>query len=533
MATDKDLFVLAGLARDGVLENQAAYRKVSAAARLWDSWIERDVQLGEDDIVDCGNNAIAEIAVRLGCSCYTAQRMAEVGMQLRLRLPLLREAFARGEIDYARTAAACHRLCGFSADTVSSVESEVVAAARGLAPGPLKSEIDRMLMRAAPDEYAELRADVVQHARRIRKTPDGELARITVDLEAAEAEAVWQRVCEVADTVCRHDRRGRQYRLVDAFMAIAHGENALACSCEREDCPVAGRAAPAHRRKPLVQITIDVVTLLGLVSNPAYLAGHGPIDPELARQLAADGTWQLLLVEATDMAKQLGLLDENGEPVAAEPAGDEVVPTDAAAPPVVQPRLPAAAGGEFCARGSRMRAGWVPKGPSPRARSVLGIAGMTELLETALGRQPARDYAVRQLAGPAPVTAVTYKPTAETAALVRARDQHCRFPGCRRPAANCQLDHVVPFRHDNPLAGGLTVVSNMQCLCAAHHLLKTLKLWHARMLPGGAIEWTSSYGDHHTTLPGGPGAGFERTLVPKIHQGPAKWQPPPPEPPPF
>jgi hypothetical protein len=71
-------------------ENRFAARKVLAAGRFWESWIERDVRLGSGDIVDCGNGAIAELAVRMGCSKTVAESHASLGMDLRLRLPLAR-----------------------------------------------------------------------------------------------------------------------------------------------------------------------------------------------------------------------------------------------------------------------------------------------------------------------------------------------------------------------------------------------------------------------------------------------------------
>lgn len=39
----------------------------------------------------------------------------------------------------------------------------------------------------------------------------------------------------------------------------------------------------------------------------------------------------------------------------------------------------------------------------------------------------------------------SYTPTAAVARLVRAREPHCRFPGCRRPAIRCDLDHTTPW----------------------------------------------------------------------------------------
>jgi hypothetical protein len=40
-----------------------------------------------------------------------------------------------------------------------------------------------------------------------------------------------------------------------------------------------------------VRVTIDLATLLGLADAPADLDGYGPIDPDLARALAADADW--------------------------------------------------------------------------------------------------------------------------------------------------------------------------------------------------------------------------------------------------
>jgi hypothetical protein len=41
------------------------------------------------------------------------------------------------------------------------------------------------------------------------------------------------------------------------------------------------------------------------------------------------------------------------------------------------------------------------------------------------------------------------RPTADQIAYVRARDKTCQFPTCRRPAHQCQTDHVLigPPRH--------------------------------------------------------------------------------------
>ncbi|WP_187776253.1 DUF222 domain-containing protein [Antrihabitans cavernicola] len=162
------------MATAAAFENRAAFRKVNAAAFVWDAWLERDAQLGVDDIVDCGNNALAEIAVRLGCSKTMAENFATVGMDLRLRLPLVREVFAAGMLDYARVSKICRATCGFRQATVDAAVRDIVAAAASLSPGPLGAAIDQILTRIAPEEVAERRIEATRF-RKLRKRRDGDL----------------------------------------------------------------------------------------------------------------------------------------------------------------------------------------------------------------------------------------------------------------------------------------------------------------------------------------------------------------------
>ncbi|MCX5044879.1 HNH endonuclease [Aldersonia sp. NBC_00410] len=507
--------VLDELAAAAVAENCAAYRKVVLAGRLWETWVERDAELGRDGFVDCGNNALAEIAVRLGCSKAVAEGFAVVGMELRLRLPLVRAAFAAGELDFARVRRIVHDTLGFTPGTVALAEPDMLAAARVLSPGPLAGEVDTILIRVAPAEVAARREEA-ERDRRIRKRRVGPLARLEVDLSPVEAEAAWQRVTEVAGTVCGQDRRNRQYRMVDAFLALVHGENRLGCECGRSDCAAVIAPVSLRRRTPLVQIGIDVASLLGLRSEPAYLPGYGPVDPELARQLAADATWQGMLTELHEIATDEGLI--------ADPAPGSLSDSMSGRTPT-QDRLCTST---FRARGSRRPGAVVPapRTPAPPAPPPFGTVA-------AIGHGAAeldRIFDAAACTGHGghhhpPPGAFEYRPDAATTAVVRARDRHCRFPGCRTPAAQCQLDHVVEFDYHRPDRGGWTVRSNLQCLCAFHHQLKTMKLWHAQMAPGGQVAWRSSYGHNLVTTPAaGLTSAPTATLTAPVGSGPLAWQ---------
>ncbi|CCQ17222.1 putative uncharacterized protein (fragment), partial [Rhodococcus sp. AW25M09] len=287
-------------------ENRHAARKIAACYRVHRDWITRDIKHKH-----YSRYGRTEMALALGCSATVAESYVSIGVALHTRLPLVLAAFETGEIDLARVRVVCRILDNLSDTIVTLVEDDVVEAARRNSPGPLENEIWDILMRAAPEEAAALR-DFAKKFRHISHSPGGELGRIRAELTGPEAAAAWQLLEEMADTLCPKDPRGKQERLCDAFMARMHGEPRLTCLCQRESCPKADAVLP-DRRTPLTMITVDIATLIGLLADPAYLAGHGSIDPELARELARNSAWQILLTEAVTLAEKLGLAVQNPE----------------------------------------------------------------------------------------------------------------------------------------------------------------------------------------------------------------------------
>lgn len=97
------------------------------------------------------------------------------------------------------------------------------------------------------------------------------------------------------------------------------------------------------------------------------------------------------------------------------------------------------------------------------------------------------------------VDRTTYRPPADLTRWLRVRDQACRFPGCARRAARCDLDHT-----DDWASGGRTAFDNLAHLCPAHHRLKHETSWSVRHRGGGAMEWRSPAGRLHRTEPALP-----------------------------
>ncbi|MCR2825404.1 HNH endonuclease signature motif containing protein [Microbacterium sp. zg.Y909] len=91
----------------------------------------------------------------------------------------------------------------------------------------------------------------------------------------------------------------------------------------------------------------------------------------------------------------------------------------------------------------------------------------------------------------------TYRPSVQMRRLLDARDEHCRFPGCRRPARLCDGDHTI-----DAARGGPTRVTNLANLGPGrHHPVKHGTAWSVVQKPDGILQWTSPTGRVYVDIP--------------------------------
>ncbi len=100
------------------------------------------------------------------------------------------------------------------------------------------------------------------------------------------------------------------------------------------------------------------------------------------------------------------------------------------------------------------------------------------------------DTCAHQQASPA------YRPAGRLRDFIAARDQTCRFPGCRQPAWRGDLDHTIPYE-----TGGLTCHCNLCALCRTHHRLKQRRFWQLEQLTPGVLTWTAPSGRKYSVTP--------------------------------
>jgi hypothetical protein len=126
---------------------------------------------------------------------------------------------------------------------------------------------------------------------------------------------------------------------------------------------------------------------------------------------------------------------------------------------------------------------------------------IVDLLATALGIDPwGPPVPVSSFLSESQIAALdrnagTYVPSRAMKDAVRRRDRHCRFPGCHRPARQCDLDHTVPFvKIGGRLVGPGTVYTNLGALCRFHHQIKAMPGWHLEQDDRGRFIWTTPHG---------------------------------------
>ena len=202
-----------------------------------------------------------------------------------------------------------------------------------------------------------------------------------------------------------------------------------------------------------------------------------PTDPRTRDQLRADILTDLLLgtPHPTDPT-------QHADPGAVTPTGPATSPPVDTDPTPGPTPAPAAAGAPPPGAPVRVRAADVQVqvivsldtllGLSADPAHIPGLGPIPADIARALAADSRWRAWITDATGTVTATSThTYTPTTALARLVRAREPHCRFPGCRQPAHRCDLDHTQPWPH------GTTCATNLGPLCRRHHNLKTHTPW--------------------------------------------------------
>ncbi len=170
-------------------------------------------------------------------------------------------------------------------DTVAKVEHRVLPKAEDQPVGVFRQTVKRAVMALDPRRADQQHQDALRERRVSLRADEHGMAGVYAYLRADDALGLMNTLNAHAHALPDDGRTADQKRAdVLADLATLAGQSA---------------ATTWHGRRPAVQVSIALSTLLGLDEQPGELDGYGPIPACMARSIAHDpsGTWRRLITD--------------------------------------------------------------------------------------------------------------------------------------------------------------------------------------------------------------------------------------------
>jgi hypothetical protein len=399
-----------------------------------------------------------EIAAALTLTVRRAETCQDLSLDLASRLPGTATALHEGVIDppKARLIAEATRI--LTDEQARQVEARILPRAGQQTTGRLRAAVARAVLAVDP-EAAIRRREEAQKDPRVRRWQEdtGTAALAGYCLPPAEVLEADQRLTDQALALRRAGLAGSVEQLrarayLDALLGRVSAPLTSPALADDDDPATTPTTPSGPGRQPSlaarVALTVPLSTYLDSGTEPGHVAGLGPIDPALARELtvrAAAHPASRFCLTITDLGGQaIGHGCMAGRP-----------PNSAGHPPdqTTQPGLP------------RFSVTITPR---------------------------AGDDCDHRHQEPG------YQPSRRLQHLITARTPTCSAPGCTRPAARCDLDHTTPYDQ-----GGRTCECNLAPLCRHHHRCKQSEGWQLHQPRPGVMSWITPAGRRYVTRPGG------------------------------
>ncbi|MFI7066348.1 DUF222 domain-containing protein [Kribbella sp. NPDC050124] len=288
--------------------------------------------------IDPERSWAAEVGAALHLSTNTAARHLETALHLTGTLHATQTALRCGALTWSKALAISEATQPLSDDAAQAVEGHVLRRAPSQTHANLNRSLRTQLAKYAAETEADRHREAVgERTCKIVPLPDG-MAGLWVVHTADKVQQMWVVVQAMADlakrsgpspspapapgstptarttfeggvptscppsaTVIGSMKEAVEARSRDQRTAPQRRADVVADVFEqmlRNGLDCLGRRLPdQHRRRPHIEVLISAATLLGLDDDPAELTGYGPIPADLARRIAADGTWRRLLTD--------------------------------------------------------------------------------------------------------------------------------------------------------------------------------------------------------------------------------------------
>ena len=229
------------------------------------------------------------LAYSLAESRGRAEVLLDLAQTLHTRLPGTLAALLDGAITRYKAELITRATALLDDAEARAAEQEVLDRASRLTPGGLRAAIARAVMEVAPEKARERREAAARDARVERWAEDsGNAALMGCELPPAEVLAADQRITARARELRAAGLEGDMDQLrARAFLDLLLGMDSRPRDPQASD-PQASDSQPGPVPAGFagrVTLTVPLGTAAGLADRPGELAGLGPVDPWLARDL--------------------------------------------------------------------------------------------------------------------------------------------------------------------------------------------------------------------------------------------------------
>jgi len=227
---------------------------------------------------------VFEVACALRIPERTAERLIWESSRIVHVLTETNEALRDGEISYRHAQVMVDQTDTLPDEASAEFEHELLPFAKVLTVAKFAAVARKKRESLHPESITERHRSAVEERRVwVDPQPDG-MAFLGAQLSAEIALAAYDRLTEIAmgQKAPDDDRTLAQKRADAMGDLLVDGDTCAAGAGAGAD------AGTGHGVRAKVLVTVPVLTLLGQSETPANLEGYGPIDPEVARQLAAD-----------------------------------------------------------------------------------------------------------------------------------------------------------------------------------------------------------------------------------------------------
>jgi hypothetical protein len=287
-------------------KSRSEARQIKAMAALAASPIFAGCdQHGDHDLTHGVRGAASIVSAELRISPGLARSRVELACELVEQLPAVVEALAAGRIDAykARVIADETRPLAEHSELRRRVVDRLLAKADTRTATQLRVAARRAVLAVDPAAAEERH----QRARKQRAVfppspePDG-MASLLLRLPAEDALAFFIAVDAAARKVkTSNPDDPRTLAQIRADIVADLGWSALSAGhlgCCNPQCAHMSHTLGDRRGQPAhVGVTVPFTTVFGMDEQPGDLHGYGPITPDVARRLAADGIWRRLLTD--------------------------------------------------------------------------------------------------------------------------------------------------------------------------------------------------------------------------------------------